>query len=80
MPYDIAADTRLDPRIKAILTGLNMEAAGDVTSRDQLLAEANSEEARKGAELFRAYMELCDTEEAGRVTWLPYAPGDRWPA
>jgi acetyl esterase/lipase len=64
MPYDIAADIRLDPRIKAILAGLNMEATGDVTSRDQLLAEANSEEARKEAELFRAYMELCDTEEA----------------
>ena len=45
MPYDIAGDSRLDPRIKAILAGLAMEPAGDVESREQLLAEANSEEA-----------------------------------
>jgi len=64
MPYDIAGDSRLDPRIKAILSGLAMEPSGDVESREQLLAEANSEEARKQAELFSSFMELCDTEEA----------------
>jgi acetyl esterase len=64
MAYDIAGDNRLDPRIKAILAGMPMEASGDVDSREQLLAEANSEEARQEAEQFRALMELCDTEEA----------------
>jgi acetyl esterase len=64
MPYDVAGDSRLDPRIKAILAGLAMEPAGDVESREQLLAEANSEEARKQAELFSSFMDLCDTEEA----------------
>ena len=33
-------------------------------SRERLLAEANSEAARQGAELFRSFMDLCDTEEA----------------
>jgi acetyl esterase len=64
MPYDIAGDVRLDPRIKALLSALPQLEAGDVDSRETLVAEANSEEARAGAELFTAFMDLCDTEEA----------------
>jgi acetyl esterase/lipase len=64
MPYDIAGDDRLDPRIKALLSALPQLAAGDVDSRETLLAESNSDEARAGAELFTAFMDLCDTEEA----------------
>ncbi len=64
MAYDIAADIRLDPRLKAILAGMSVEGGPDVDSRETLLAESNSEEARKQQELFRSFMELCDTEEA----------------
>jgi acetyl esterase len=64
MAHDIAADVRLDPRIKAILAGIPLEGAGDVDSRETMLAEANSAEARAQAELFKGFMELCDTEEA----------------
>ncbi len=64
MAHDIAGDNRLDPRIKAILVGLPMEASGDAESREQILAEANTEEARQQAELFRTFMDMCDTEEA----------------
>jgi acetyl esterase len=64
MSYDIAADMRLDPRIKAILAGIAMESQGDVDSRETLLEEANSEAARQQAELFRSFTELCDTEDA----------------
>ena len=64
MAYDIAGDNRLDPRIKAILAGLATEASGDAESREQILAEANTEEARQQAELFRTFMDMCDTEEA----------------
>lgn len=64
MAYDIAGDKRLDPRIKALLAGLAVEASGDVDSREQLLAEADTEEARQQADLLRSFMELCDTEEA----------------
>ena len=63
MAYDIAADIRLDPRLKAILAGMNVEGGPDVDSRETLLAESNSEEARTQAELFRSFMEMCDTEE-----------------
>jgi acetyl esterase len=64
MAYDIAADIRLDPRLKAMLAGVPLEGGGDVASREALLAEENSEEARKQAELFRSWTNLCDTEEA----------------
>ncbi|HXB46626.1 MAG TPA: alpha/beta hydrolase fold domain-containing protein, partial [Streptosporangiaceae bacterium] len=64
MAYDIAADIRLDPRLKTMLAGIAAEMAGDVDSREALLAEENSDEARKQAELFRSFMDLCDTEEA----------------
>jgi acetyl esterase len=64
MAYDIAADIRLDPRLKALLGGMAMEGGSDVDSRETLLAEANSEEAKQQAELFRGFMDMCDTEEA----------------
>ena len=46
MAYDVAGDSRLDPRIKIILAGMTMEASSDVDSREALLAEASSEAAR----------------------------------
>jgi acetyl esterase/lipase len=64
MAPDIAGDRRIDPRIKAILTAIPPPAARDVASREELIAEANTPEAREGAEAFRAFMDLCDTEEA----------------
>jgi acetyl esterase len=64
MTYDIAADIRIDPRLKALLAGITTDGGGDVDSREALLAGANSGAARQQAELFRSFMELCDTEEA----------------
>src|SRR5215472_7957288 len=55
---------RLDPRLKAILASIPAEPAGDVDSREVLLAEANSEAARQEAEQFRSFMELSDSEDA----------------
>jgi len=64
MAYDVAADPRLDPRLKAILSAIPPFTARDVDSRETLLAEANSAAPRQEAERFRSFMELCDTEEA----------------
>ncbi len=63
MVYDVAADRRLDPRLKAILALLPPLEADDVESRDALLAEANSETSVEAAEQFRSFMDACDTEE-----------------
>ena len=64
MAYDVAADIRIDPRIKAILAGLDAEGGADVDSRETLLAESNSAEAQQQAEMFRQFMDLCDSEQA----------------
>src|SRR5580692_3660656 len=63
MAYDLAGDNRLDPRMKALLAFVPPLEAKDVPSREQMIAEANSENAREAAELFRSFMDLCDTEE-----------------
>jgi acetyl esterase len=63
MAYDIAADPRLDPRLKALLAGIPLEAESDADSREAMIAEANTEEAMAQAELFRGFMDMCDTEE-----------------
>jgi acetyl esterase len=64
MGYDIAGDRRLDPRIKAFLVAMPTEGESDVDSRETLLAEANTPMAAEMADLFRAFMDLCDSEEA----------------
>ena len=64
MAYDFAADVRIDPRIKAILSAVPSEGQSDVESRETLLAEANTPAALEAAELFRTFLDLCDTEEA----------------
>ena len=64
MAYDISGDVRLDPRIKALLAAIPPLTTQDVDSRETLLAEANSPQALEAAEAFRAFMDLCDTEEA----------------
>src|ERR1700722_5769851 len=63
MPYDLAGDNRLDPRLKALLSFIPSLSATDAASRDEVIADANTEKAREGAELFRTFMDLCDTEE-----------------
>ncbi len=62
MAYDVAGDIRLDPRIKSLLSFVPTAQLGDVDSRDILLAEAGTPEARQATEDFRQVMELCDTE------------------
>jgi len=42
MTLDIAFDPRLDPRVKALLANMPAFAAGDVASRDELLAEVET--------------------------------------
>ena len=64
MTYDVTTDARLDPRIAALLAFLPPLAAADVSSREELLAEANSDAAAESTEIFKTFMDLCDTEEA----------------
>ena len=79
MAYDIAADIRLDPRLKAILAGIPLEAGSDVDSREAMVAAANTEEARQQAELFRGFMDLCDTEESAPSAACGSTPSRSFP-
>jgi len=66
MARDIAGDIRLDPRVKAFQPTTKKGRHADVDSREALLAEANSAQARAGTEDFKRFMERFDTEEAPR--------------
>jgi acetyl esterase/lipase len=56
-------DPRIDPRIKAVLGALNLPAAADAASREQLLAEANTPEAKQLQAAMQAMFEAADNEQ-----------------
>src|SRR5436853_4736523 len=60
----ITEDPSVDPRTKALLGAFDLPVAvGDAESREQLLEEANTEEAIAQRKVVTALLELCDTEE-----------------
>jgi acetyl esterase/lipase len=59
----ISDDIRIDPRIKAMFEGLEVQTRTDVASREELLAEANTPEATALREGMKAFLEQCDDEE-----------------
>lgn len=68
---DMRDDPRIDPRIKAIMGGQEKaEVSGDVSSREEVLAAANTEQAIKERELGIAFLDSCDTEEVAPSTGL----------
>ena len=67
----ISADPRIDPRIKNLFGSFEaMEAAGDATSREDLLEEASTEEAVARRKMMTAFFDMCDTEEIAPSTGL----------
>ena len=61
----LSEDPRIDPRIKALFAAMpEMPNPGDVESREQLLAEANSEQAKAARKGMEAFMATCDSEKA----------------
>jgi len=63
MATKLTEDPRIDPRIKNVMGVLDMPSLADAASRDQLLAEANTEEAFAQREMVTAFFAMCDTEE-----------------
>ena len=76
MTLDIAADTRLDPRLRRFLEFVPFEPMSDVASREELLEEANTPEALAVREAFRSFMDLCDDEEVAPSTGLSVTARD----
>jgi acetyl esterase/lipase len=60
----IADDPRIDPRIKAVFGTFDLGGpVSDAASREQLLKEANTEEAIAIRSLITTFLGMCDTEE-----------------
>ena len=59
----IQEDPRIDPRIKQVFGAFPAPVnPGDATSREQLVEEANSEEAATMRQRWDAFLERCDTD------------------
>lgn len=66
-----AENPRIDPRITALFADVKKPAnVGNVESREQLLAQANSAQAKAADEASRALLASCDTEEVAPSTGL----------
>ena len=63
MPAKWLDDPRIDPRIKAALGALDMPAAPNAASREQLLAEASTPAAKQMAAAMQAMLEAADNEQ-----------------
>ncbi len=62
MTSKIAADPRIDPRIKALFGLPDRPPAGDITDREALLAETNSPAALAGEAAMNMLFGACDSE------------------
>ena len=63
-------DPRIDPRIKALMGTWPTPNPGDAASREQVLAEANSEAAVAARAAFAGFMAMCDDEKIAPATGL----------
>ncbi|MCY3733238.1 MAG: alpha/beta hydrolase, partial [Chloroflexi bacterium] len=59
----LSEDPRIDPRLKALFGGFDMPPSPDFASREEVLAQANSDEGRALREGLADFFALCDTEE-----------------
>ena len=67
----IAEDPRIDPRIKAVFGGIDLQGPlGDVPDRAFLLAEASSQEAVAARAMVKGFMDLVDNEDVAPSTGL----------
>jgi acetyl esterase/lipase len=62
MTNQIARDPRIDPRIKAVFMAPDRPPVGDISSREALLAEANSPQALAAEGAFAGLFAACDNE------------------
>ena len=63
MANRISEDPRIDPRLRGMFGDFDIPGGEDVAKREDLLAEANSEEALALQESMRELFESCDNED-----------------
>jgi acetyl esterase/lipase len=62
MVTKIAADLRIDPRIKAMFGAMELPKNADVPDRETLLARSNSEEAKASTAMIEGFFDQMDNE------------------
>jgi acetyl esterase/lipase len=73
MNVKLNEDPRIDPRIKALLGAMPTPSAAPASTREQVLAEANSEEAVAARAALEGFMAMCDDEKVAPSTGLDVA-------
>ena len=63
MTSKLAADSRIDPRLKAVFGWPDRPPVGDISDREALIAEANSPAALAGEAAMAMLFNACDAEE-----------------
>lgn len=66
MPSKLAADPRIDPRIKALFGGWDVRPLSNVASREDLLAIENSDTGRAAAAALRKSSTCATTKSSHR--------------
>ena len=59
----LSEDRRIDPRLKALFGEFDFPSQPSAASREEILEQANSEEAKAMRDGLAAFFALCDTEE-----------------
>src|SRR5208282_5566538 len=62
MASKLAEDPRIDPRLKEVFGGMKVPVLGNVASREDLLAEENTEAGKARAAVFAAMLNSFDNE------------------
>jgi acetyl esterase/lipase len=74
MASKITSDPRIDPRIKTMLgSAPDIAPAGDVATREQLLAEEQTDEAKARIKMLEAMFAMCDNEQVAPSRGLKIA-------
>ena len=63
MGLKITNDPRIDPRIKAVMQAPDPEPTGDVASREELLAEEQTDAAKARVAMLEMMFKTCDNED-----------------
>jgi acetyl esterase len=79
MSNKLMEDSRIDPRIKALFKNMPVVDLPDAASREQLLEETKSEQAKAMRKVLEKFLATCDTEEIAPSSGLMTRTEDRVP-
>ncbi|MEL6245150.1 MAG: alpha/beta hydrolase fold domain-containing protein [Pseudomonadota bacterium] len=70
---DAATDPRLDPRVRAFLQGFPSTQLPDVASREELMAQSSTPEAKAAVEMLKAGLDMMDNEDSAPSDGLEFS-------